>query len=76
MTSRIDRRSFLSATALAAAMMLSAGVKKTLVAGGRSDNAIVTRKGSGAELSSSIENNAVSLILAAPGVTHFKFARR
>ena len=53
---------------LAAAMMLSAGVKKTLVAGGRSDNAIVTRKGSGAELSSSIENSAVSLILAAPGV--------
>ncbi|HVY26919.1 MAG TPA: ABC transporter permease [Polyangiaceae bacterium] len=53
---------------LAAAMMLSAGVKKTLVAGGRPDNAIVTRKGSGAELSSSIENNLVSLILSAPGV--------
>jgi putative ABC transport system permease protein len=53
---------------LAAAMMLSAGVKKTLVAGGRPDNAIVTRKGSGAELSSSIEQNAVSLIMAAPGV--------
>jgi len=53
---------------LAAAMMLSAGVKKTLVAGGRPDNAIVTRKGSGAELSSSIENNLVSLVLSAPGV--------
>jgi len=53
---------------MAAAMMLSAGVKKTMVAGGRPDNAIVTRKGSGAELSSSIENSAVSLILAAPGV--------
>jgi putative ABC transport system permease protein len=53
---------------LAAAMMLSAGVKKTLVAGGRSDNAIVTRKGSGAELSSSIESNVVNLVMAAPGV--------
>src|SRR6478609_1290472 len=53
---------------LAAALMLSAGVKKTLVAGGRDDDAIVLRKGSGNELSSSIENATVSLILAAPGV--------
>jgi putative ABC transport system permease protein len=53
---------------LAAALMLSAGVKKTLVAGGRPDNAIVLRKGSGNELSSSIESKSVSLILAAPGV--------
>jgi putative ABC transport system permease protein len=53
---------------LAAAMMLSAGVKKTLVAGGRPDNVIVTRKGSGAELSSSIESNVVNLVLAGPGV--------
>jgi len=53
---------------LAAALMLAAGVKKTLVAGGRPDNAIVLRKGSGNELSSSIETKAVSLILAAPGV--------
>lgn len=53
---------------LAAALMLSSGVKKTLVAGGRDDNAIVLRKGSGNELSSSIENATVSLILAAPGV--------
>jgi len=53
---------------LAAALMLSAGVKKTLVAGGRDDNAIVLRKGSGNELSSSIENATVSLIMAAPGV--------
>ena len=53
---------------LAAALMLSAGVKKTLVAGGRDDNAIVLRKGSGNELSSSIESQIVSLVLAAPGV--------
>jgi len=55
---------------LAAALLLSAGVKKTLVAGGRDDNAIVLRKGSGNELSSSVENATVSLILAAPGVKH------
>src|SRR6187402_3541429 len=53
---------------LAAALMLSAGVKKTLVAGGRPDNAIVIRKGAGNELSSSIESNSVSLIMAAQGV--------
>ena len=53
---------------LAAALMLSAGVKKTLVAGGRDDNAIVLRKGSGNEMSSSIDGPTVSLVLAAPGV--------
>ncbi len=53
---------------LAAAFMLSAGVSKTLVAGGRPDNAIVTRKGADNEMSSSIEGPAVSLILATPGV--------
>jgi putative ABC transport system permease protein len=53
---------------LAAAFMLSEGVSKTLVAGGRPDNAIVTRKGADNEMSSSIEGPSVSLILAAPGV--------
>jgi putative ABC transport system permease protein len=53
---------------LAAALMLSEGVTKTLVAGGRADNAIVTRKGSDTEMASSIESKSVSLILATPGV--------
>lgn len=53
---------------LAAALMLSAGVKKTLVSAGRPDNAIVLRKGSDTELASTIETRFVSLILAAPGV--------
>jgi putative ABC transport system permease protein len=53
---------------LAAAQMLAAGVSKTLVAGGRTDNAIVTRKGADNEMSSSIESKSVSLILATPGV--------
>jgi putative ABC transport system permease protein len=53
---------------LAAALMLSEGVRKTLVAGGRTDNVIVTRKGADNEMSSSIESKSVSLILATPGV--------
>lgn len=53
---------------LAAAFMLSAGVSKTLVAGGRPDNAIVTRKGADQEMASSIESPSVSLVLATPGV--------
>jgi putative ABC transport system permease protein len=53
---------------LAAALMLSEGVSKTLVAGGRTDNAIVTRKGADNEMSSSIESKSVSLVLATPGV--------
>ncbi|HKY39505.1 MAG TPA: ABC transporter permease [Polyangiaceae bacterium] len=53
---------------LAAALMLSEGVSKTLVAGGRTDNAIVTRKGADNEMSSSIESKSISLVLATPGV--------
>ncbi|MGC4090555.1 MAG: ABC transporter permease [Polyangiaceae bacterium] len=53
---------------LASALMLSAGITKTLVKGGRSDQVIVLRKGSDTELASSIETPTVSLILAAPGV--------
>ncbi|MBN2193743.1 MAG: ABC transporter permease [Polyangiaceae bacterium] len=53
---------------LAASLMLSAGVKKTLTSSGRADVAIVTRKGSDAELSSIVEDPQVSLVKAAPGV--------
>jgi putative ABC transport system permease protein len=53
---------------LAAAAMLSEGVGKTLVSGGRPDNAIVTRKGADQEMSSSIESKSVSMVLATPGV--------
>ena len=53
---------------LAAALMLSTGIQKTLVSAGRSDTAIVLRKGSDTELASGIETRAVSLIQAAPGV--------
>lgn len=53
---------------LASAMMLSAGIKRTLGKSGRADTAIVMRKGADAELSSSIEEPSVALVLAAPGV--------
>ena len=53
---------------LAAAAMLSEGVGRTLVSGGRPDNAIVTRKGADQEMSSSIESKSVSMVLATPGV--------
>lgn len=53
---------------LAASLMLSAGIKKTLGASGHDDIAIVTRKGADNELSSSIEEAQVGLIAAQPGV--------
>jgi putative ABC transport system permease protein len=53
---------------LAGSLMLSAGIRKTLGSSGRSDNAIVLRMGSDAELGSTIEESAVATILAAPGV--------
>ena len=53
---------------LASALMLSAGIEKTLVTAGQPDQAIVLRKGSDTELASSIETKTVGLITAAPGV--------
>ncbi len=53
---------------LASAMMLAAGIKKTLSSSGRADNAIVLRKGSNAELGSVIEDPSVNIITAQPGV--------
>jgi putative ABC transport system permease protein len=53
---------------LASALMLSAGIRKTMATSGRVDTAIVMRQGSDAELGSTIEEPNVNLILAAPGV--------
>src|ERR1700733_6793564 len=53
---------------LASALMLSAGIRKTLGTSGRADTAIVLRQGSDAELGSAIEDSSVNIILAAPGV--------
>lgn len=53
---------------LAAAFMLGTGITKTMVGAGRSDNAIVLRKGSDTEMASSLEVSTLGLIGAAPGV--------
>ncbi|MCK6587077.1 MAG: ABC transporter permease, partial [Polyangiaceae bacterium] len=53
---------------LASSLMLGSGIEKTMGRSGRPDYGFVIRKGSDAELSSSIENRLVSLITAAPGV--------
>jgi putative ABC transport system permease protein len=53
---------------LAAALMLSEGLERTLDRSGQEDHAIVLRKGSDAELPSSIEDKNVQLIKAAPGI--------
>jgi putative ABC transport system permease protein len=53
---------------LASSLMLSAGIRKTLGTTGKPENAIVLRMGSDAELGSIVEDSAVPLVLAAPGV--------
>lgn len=53
---------------LAAALMLNEGLRRTLDLSGSPDTAVVLRKGSDAEMPSSIEDKGVSLIKVAPGV--------
>ncbi|MFO0755599.1 MAG: ABC transporter permease [Byssovorax sp.] len=53
---------------LSSALMLSAGVKKTMANAGRADIAIVLRKGSDAEMGSGVDEPQVGLIKAQPGV--------
>jgi putative ABC transport system permease protein len=53
---------------LATAMMLVAGLSKTMGASGSDDVAIVLRKGADAELGSGVEDTQISLIKAMPGV--------
>ena len=55
-----------------AVMMLGEGIKRTLALSGSRDIAIVLRKGSDAELSSSIESSSVGLILASKEVARRK----
>jgi putative ABC transport system permease protein len=53
---------------LASALMLSAGIKRTLAISGQDDVAIVLRKGSDAELGSVLDTASVNTITGAPGV--------
>ena len=52
---------------LAAALMLSAGIRKTMSSSGKPTNALVLRRGSDTELASGIETKLVNLVLNAPG---------
>ncbi len=53
---------------LASALMLSAGIKKTLGVSGQDDVAIVLRKGSDAELGSVLDTASINTIIGGPGV--------
>jgi len=53
---------------LASSLMLSRGIQRTLVSTGAADRALVLRKGSDAELASSIDSPSVGIVLSAPGV--------
>jgi putative ABC transport system permease protein len=53
---------------LASALMLSAGIKKTLGVSGQDDVGIVLRKGSDAELGSVLDTASVNTIVGGPGV--------
>ncbi len=53
----------------AAALMLKEGVKAALSTGGRTDNVIILRKGSDAELSSAIGNDYLGLFRGPPQVS-------
>ncbi|MBI3098638.1 MAG: ABC transporter permease [Planctomycetes bacterium] len=53
---------------LSSTLMLGNGVRETLGSSGSRDMAIVVRKGSEAELESTVEQPQIGLVLAAPGV--------
>jgi putative ABC transport system permease protein len=55
---------------VAAVLMLNNGIQKTLGRTADPGSAVVIRKGSDAELASTIEEPNVGLVLAAPGVAH------
>lgn len=52
----------------ATSLMLDAGLKRTLVATGETDNVIVTRKGSVTEVQSAVERSQAALVAALPEV--------
>lgn len=52
----------------ATVLMMSEGIRATLVATGQPDNAIVLRKGAGAEINSGIARNAAAIVETLPGI--------
>lgn len=54
----------------AAALMLTEGLRRTLVATGSRDNAVILRAGSETEVQSVIDRTQASIILASPEIAH------
>jgi putative ABC transport system permease protein len=60
----------------ATVLMMSEGIRATLVATGQPDNVIVLRKGAGAEINSGIARNQASVIETLPGIATDELGRR
>lgn len=58
----------LTVCVLSGALMLSEGIKQTMANAGRSDVALVLRKGSDNEMSSGVEDPQVGMVTSQPGV--------
>lgn len=54
----------------AAALMLTEGLRRTLVATGSRDNAVILRAGSETEVQSVIDRSQAAIILASPEIAH------
>src|SRR5574341_1617658 len=52
----------------ATVLMMSEGIKATLVATGQADNVMVLRKGAGAEINSGIARGQAAIIASLPGI--------
>ena len=52
----------------ATVLMISEGIRSTLVATGQPDNVMVLRKGAGAEINSSIERSQAAILSTQPGI--------
>ncbi len=60
----------------ATVLMMSEGIRATLVATGQRDNVIVLRKGAGAEINSGIARNQAAVIESLPGIATDELGRR
>jgi putative ABC transport system permease protein len=52
----------------ATVLMMSEGIRATLVATGRPDNVLMLRKGAGAEINSSVDRGSASILDSLPGI--------
>jgi len=60
----------------ATVLMMSEGIRATLVATGQPDNAIVLRKGAGAEINSGVDRAQAAIVESLPGIATDALGRR